>query len=94
MQLIKSGPVDRSGASYSVMELVDLENFLATKNLSRTCFKKLDIIWRKVLRRFRWLLAQLAYHRGSSEGVSFCACMASQSIVSKKKFFGPYPVFA
>ena len=29
-----SDPVSRAGATYSVVELVDVENFLATKNLT------------------------------------------------------------
>ena len=50
-----SNSVERVDATYSVMELVDLEIFLASKNLTLSdSFKKLNIIQRKILRRFRW----------------------------------------
>ena len=61
-----SDPVNKAGTTYSVVELVDLENFLATKNLntlqearcnSEEDFKKVWVV-----------LARLTYHRESSGG--------------------------
>ena len=51
------------------MELVDLnlENFLATENLTLSD-EKLNINLEEGFKRFRWFLVQLAYHRWSSEG--------------------------
>ena len=48
---------------------MDLKIFLATKNLTLSDrLKKLNIIRRKVLRKFGWFLMRLAYHRGSFDG--------------------------
>ena len=60
-----SDPVNSVGATYSVVVGAGgRKKFL----LSQIGFKKLDVIRRKVLRKFGWLLAQLVYHRESSGG--------------------------
>ena len=63
----QSDPVHRAGATYSVVAGdVGLRKFSSNKKFdSQKDFKKLDIIRRKVLRKFGWFLARLAYHRES-----------------------------
>ena len=65
-----SDPVNSAGATYSVVAGAGgLRKFSYNKKFdSQIGFKMLNIIRRKVLRKFGWFLAKLAYHRESSGG--------------------------
>ena len=72
--MLISEPVNRAGIAYSVVELVDTENFLATKNL--TLSDTLQKAWynsEEGLRKFGWILVRLAYYKeNSTVGIGPC----------------------
>ena len=84
------------GTTYSVVQLVDIENFLATKKLnSQIGFKKLDIIRRKDSGKFEWFLGWLAYLRKSSGSRHWpmLACFHDRSC-PRISYSGLYLVYA